>query len=336
MYTHDDLRHGLYTMYTDWIVVDKDTKEIELKECWACRRKGRGDICLIKGRRILPRDPTNPDSRYRILPPNGGGGNGGGGNGGGGNGGGGNGGHGGGSGRRGDDGDEDEDDGDDRDGGRHGDGYDDEEEKPDFDKQEEYDDDYSGRDPFGYMAELYDELEEETENARAGPSTGPGTAGDPGLRRGGPFQRLRPYTVINYGDYELVDLTGETDDEDDSEPYEPRSSESASSAGSKRKSEDSDPGQLSTLTKRTKLAEPDELELDDSDFEILENPAESTPSDDGEERGRRFDFQAPNPDHNRLSIAPTGGPDQDEEEDGDDEVDRAEHSHGDDDEEEDK
>jgi hypothetical protein len=37
--------------------------------------------------------------------------------------------------------------------------------------------------------------------------------------RGGPFQRLRPYTVINYGDYELVDLTGETDDEDDSEPY---------------------------------------------------------------------------------------------------------------------
>jgi hypothetical protein len=97
-------------MYTDWIVVDKDTKEIELKECWACRRKGT-DIYLIRGRRILSRDPTNLDSRYRILPPNGGG----------------NGGHGGGSGRRGDDGDEDEDDGDDRDGGRHGDGYEDEE-----------------------------------------------------------------------------------------------------------------------------------------------------------------------------------------------------------------
>jgi hypothetical protein len=27
-------------------------------------------------------------------------------------------------------------------------------EKPDFDKQEVYDDDYSGRDPFGYMAEV--------------------------------------------------------------------------------------------------------------------------------------------------------------------------------------
>lgn len=109
---HDDLRHGLYTMYTDWIVVDNYTKEIELKECWACRRKGKGNTCLIKGRRILPRDPINPESRYKILPPNGGAN------------GGGNGGHGGGSGRRHDD---DDDDDTDRNGGRHGDGYEDEE-----------------------------------------------------------------------------------------------------------------------------------------------------------------------------------------------------------------
>lgn len=105
-------------MYTDWVVTDPHTKEIELKECWACRRKGKGQICLIKGRRILPRDPTDPDSRYRILPPNGGG-NGGGGNGGGGNGGGGNGGHGGGNGYSNDDGDDD----DDGDGSRKRDGY---------------------------------------------------------------------------------------------------------------------------------------------------------------------------------------------------------------------
>lgn len=72
-YSHDDLRHGLYTMYTDWVVIDPYTKEIEMGECWACRRMGKGSICLIKGRRIRPRDPTDPDSRYRILPPNGGG-----------------------------------------------------------------------------------------------------------------------------------------------------------------------------------------------------------------------------------------------------------------------
>lgn len=63
-----------------------------------------------------------------------------------------------------------------------------------------------------------DEQEEDTENARAGSSTGPGAAGNPGLRRGGSFQRRRPYTVIDFGDFELVDLTGDIDDDDESGP----------------------------------------------------------------------------------------------------------------------
>jgi hypothetical protein len=55
--------------------------------------------------------------------------------------------------------------------------------------------------------------------------------------------------------------------------------------------------------------------------------------DDGDDGAGRFNFYAPNPDHNRLSVAPTGGPNETghehEEDDVDNEIDRVEDSYGD-------